>query len=598
MENFDHLHSVYTYREQLSPYRDRLVAEIRHNGLGTFRVFKDTNGSHLQNKINAQFHRWDLQWAKQVVKDLKTELKDAQIKLAEETTKEAKQAQIELKNVLEKSLHANNTVNWNQVKRKDKFVWPNLEKKFEKELEELQEPKEPSKELLPDKPLKKDFKTKYNLFDLFSASSKAKKASHSKKKYKEALANWKIGVQKINESNIRLNNYHETALKNWEKQKSTIKDKYKKLEEETKNNEEQFYKEQLEYNTIIDELSQAYPKGSAEAVVPYYEIVLNNSQYPDFFPQKFDLEYNFSNKLLIVDYSLPAIDSFPTMLEVKYFPVKKELKESHLSELQLEKIYDETLYQITLRTIYELFKTDQINALDTIVFNGWVESISKSTGKMANSCILTISTSKDEFTQLDLSKIDPRACFKSLKGVSSTKLSSIAPVKPFIQINKSDKRFVDSKNLADGLDEGSNLAAMDWESFEHLIREIFEKEFSSNGGEVKVTQSSRDGGVDAVAFDPDPIRGGKIVIQAKRYTNTVGVSAVRDLYGTVLNEGATKGILVTTADYGPDAYQFAKNKPLTLMNGANLLFLMGKHGHKARINISEAKQYHKTQKSR
>ena len=82
---------------------------------------------------------------------------------------------------------------------------------------------------------------------------------------------------------------------------------------------------------------------------------------------------------------------------------------------------------------------------------------------------------------------------------------------------------------------------MDWEDFEHLIRELFEKEFSVNGGEVKVTQASRDGGVDAVAFDPDPIRGGKIVIQAKRYTNTVGVSAVRDLYGTVLNEGATKG---------------------------------------------------------
>ena len=56
--------------------------------------------------------------------------------------------------------------------------------------------------------------------------------------------------------------------------------------------------------------------------------------------------------------------------------------------------------------------------------------------------------------------------------------------------------------------------------FEHLIREIFEKEFSANGGEVKITQASRDGGVDAVVFDPDPIRGGKIIIQAKRYTNT------------------------------------------------------------------------------
>jgi restriction system protein len=108
-----------------------------------------------------------------------------------------------------------------------------------------------------------------------------------------------------------------------------------------------------------------------------------------------------------------------------------------------------------------------------------------------------------------------------------------------------------------------NLAAIGWEEFEHLIRELFEKEFSAGGGEVKVTQASRDGGVDAIAFDPDPIRGGKIVIQAKRYTNTVDVSAVRDLYGTVMAEGATKGILVTTSGFGPDAHRFAKGKPLT-----------------------------------
>jgi len=144
--------------------------------------------------------------------------------------------------------------------------------------------------------------------------------------------------------------------------------------------------------------------------------------------------------------------------------------------------------------------------------------------------------------------------------------------------------------VAHTLDESFNLAAMDWEDFEHLIREIFEKEFSSAGGEVKVTQASRDGGVDAVAFDPDPIRGGKIVIQAKRYTNTVAVGAVRDLYGTVMNEGANKGILVTTSDYGPDAYAFAKGKPLVLLNGANLLHMLEKHGHKARIDLQEARR--------
>ena len=107
---------------------------------------------------------------------------------------------------------------------------------------------------------------------------------------------------------------------------------------------------------------------------------------------------------------------------------------------------------------------------------------------------------------------------------------------------------------------------------------------------MRVTRASRDGGVDAVVFDPDPIRGGKIVIQAKRYINTVGVSFVRDLYGTVLNEGATKGILVSTSSYGPDAYEFAKGKPLVLIDGNNLLYLLEKHGYKARIDLNEAKR--------
>jgi restriction system protein len=57
-----------------------------------------------------------------------------------------------------------------------------------------------------------------------------------------------------------------------------------------------------------------------------------------------------------------------------------------------------------------------------------------------------------------------------------------------------------------------------------------------------------------------------------------------------MNEGANKGILVTTSDYGPDAYGFAKGKPLTLLNGGNLLHLLEKHGHNFKIDLKEAKK--------
>ena len=293
---------------------------------------------------------------------------------------------------------------------------------------------------------------------------------------------------------------------------------------------------------------------------------------------------------MVVDYQLPALRDIPTVREVSYVQSRGEFVEKHISEAQRNQIFNNVQYQIALRTIHELFEADEAQALATVVFNGYVRSIDPATGQEINPCILSLQAGKEEFERINLAQVNPKMCFRNLRGVGSAKLQSMTPIAPILKIEREDARFVASYGVADTLDEGYNLAAMDWEDFEHLIREVFEREFSSGGGEVKVTRASRDGGIDAVVFDPDPIRGGKIVIQAKRYTGTVGVGHVRDLYGTVVNEGANKGIIVTTAHYGPDAYEFAKGKPLTLLDGNNLLHLLEKHGHKARMDLEEAKK--------
>jgi hypothetical protein len=53
----------------------------------------------------------------------------------------------------------------------------------------------------------------------------------------------------------------------------------------------------------------------------------------------------------------------------------------------------------------------------------------------------------------------------------------------------------------------------------------------------------------------------------------------------------SRGILVTTSVYGADAYAFANNEPITLLNGAELLGLLRKHGYKFRINLEEARRF-------
>lgn len=73
-----------------------------------------------------------------------------------------------------------------------------------------------------------------------------------------------------------------------------------------------------------------------------------------------------------------------------------------------------------------------------------------------------------------------------------------------------------------------------------------------------------------------------------RYKHTVGVSAVRDLFGTVQNEGASKGILVSTSGYGKASYDFAGGKPLELLAGSNLLYLLKEHaGIDAKIEVPD-----------
>ena len=147
-----------------------------------------------------------------------------------------------------------------------------------------------------------------------------------------------------------------------------------------------------------------------------------------------------------------------------------------------------------------------------------------------------------------------------------------------------DSRFIEETDSLSLLDQRPNLMDMTPGEFESLISNLFRK----MGLETRLTQASRDGGVDCVAYDTRPILGGKVVIQAKRYKNTVGVSAARDLFGTMQNEGASKGILVTTSGYGKASFEFASGKPLELLEGSELLWLLEQHtGIKARIQVPE-----------
>ena len=414
-------------------------------------------------------------------------------------------------------------------------------------------------------PRRKDFEPRYSFFEqfanaLFDPAKRANDTAAAEAAYQSALKAW----QNLKASDEARTNDLSARI-------AVLKLKQKNV------------------TATLAATQKDYDAGSSEGIERFCELVLSASYRPDYFPMRWSLEYQPKSKTLVLDYALPDPDDFP---KEKLVEGKKRWtwNTRALSEKDKATLYDSTIYQLVLCCLHELFAADYNKTIVAIALNGMVTSIDRATGHKVEACVVSVLTTREEFLRLNLAAVDPKACFRALKGVGSSKLHGLAAVAPVLQLSRQDRRFIEARPVAQLVDNSVNLAGMDWEDFEHLIREVFEAEFKQGGGEVKVTQASRDGGVDAVAFDPDPVRGGKIVIQAKRYTNTVGVAAVRDLYGTVMNEGAMKGILVTTSDYGPDAYEFAKGKPLTLLNGSNLLHLLSRQGRPARIDIKEARR--------
>lgn len=340
---------------------------------------------------------------------------------------------------------------------------------------------------------------------------------------------------------------------------------------------------QLEHEKLI-KLKSNYEKKDKSAIEEVVKTILLRSPYPAPFPRCIEVNYDVESKIMIIEYQLPDFERLEIVEDGKRIDLKK------IAQYKRKSIIESSLSAIAIRSLYEVVMTDACAVISSVVFNGWVNFIDKANGNEKIEYILSVHATKNEIKKLIIKNIDAKECFKSLKGIVAKNILEYIPIAPILMINKNDNRLIEGREVIEGLLPESNLAAMDWNDFEHLIRELFEKEFSKSGAEVRITHANHDRGVDAIIYDPDPIRGGKFVVQAKRYTKLVDVSAVRDLYGTIQNENANRGILVTTSHYGPDAYEFAKNKNITLLTGENLLHLLGKHGYKFRIDIKEARK--------
>lgn len=206
---------------------------------------------------------------------------------------------------------------------------------------------------------------------------------------------------------------YKEATKNWENQEAIRTSEIDKLKKEYEEKKKTFLLESQKHNQEIDQLKQSYFDGDPDAILYYNELVLDRSEYPNEFTHDFVLSYDVEGKTLNISFDFPPLSIIPTLKELKYIKRENTLKEIPRKDTEISSIYKNTIAAMALRTVHEIFEADQASHITTIEFEGQSDLLDKATGQEIR---LFVSTTKDQFSKINLALVDKMACLKELRG--------------------------------------------------------------------------------------------------------------------------------------------------------------------------------------
>lgn len=118
------------------------------------------------------------------------------------------------------------------------------------------------------------------------------------------------------------------------------------------------------------------------------------------------------------------------------------------------------------------------------------------------------------------------------------------------------------------------LIDMDSRKFEHIIERLYDE----MGYDTQLTPAHNDKGRDIIAKNSKPGKSEHLLVECKRYNNSVGVEIARGLLGVVADEKVNKGVIVTSSRFTRGAKKLAQNNPrLELIDGKQLIDLFNEY---------------------
>jgi len=457
-----------------NPLIDRYEIKVWHSGLNKVQMIRADSKQLTEEKAKAKMAQWDQLWAKQQEaedrkrsKEEKARDQEAKTETASQRTSEVRKRINEINTLLNYSLLTKRTIDFSPPSRPEfspQPVMPQLP----------QPPRGPQYPLEPRKPqfdsmdnsgeltnkmgivaaptiTDSKYILRLTILDRVFRSRRLEKERKLREAFDLDLSKWETEFRTRRDL---MENEYQLHYSAWKNECAAIKQKY---EDQVRNYElekqrtEQAHKQAIivweqereKYFQRIEEekkqylkFQQSYFAHETSSVITVAENILKQSHYPDYFPMDFQLEFVQQTGLIIVDFRLPSPSDLPRTKEIRYVVSKDEFQDISFSDKEFFQMYDNCIYQILFRVIYEIYSMDSADAFKQICFNGYVHTADPSTGHAGYLCIVSIVTRKDEFTAVKLDSVDFPSCFRNFKGVGSSRLHNLEPVNPFIVIER------------------------------------------------------------------------------------------------------------------------------------------------------------------
>lgn len=369
--------------------------DVRHDGLGRLARVAAPVKALAEQRARSFSKRWDeaMKRRQGLSEIASSEVVDAVFKLeAEENTKKAEEAISALTSILLSAAAHSSAIDWSPQYDTAEFSEPL--------------PLEPHVPMTEIEPQPSDFKrSPLTLMTLLNPSVMRKRKEDAKAKFEAAHNGW-------------------LYLKRWrELEFSKTFDAYRAAAEQWQQRKDVFADAQSRANARIDAMVRGYAWGEPEAVISHCDMALLSLDRPEGFPVFWTM--SFADGVLQIDYDLPSMAQVPLLKAVKYVAAKRAFETVTLSEKERERLYSEAVFQSVLAVLHTLFTADTAGHIQAITFNGWANFIDSTAMRPGRACILSVVTARQHFSEIDLTVVDPKACFRAFNGVISPKLAAL-----------------------------------------------------------------------------------------------------------------------------------------------------------------------------